>query len=181
MLVLGKSLLKSLRFVQHYSGVIWEAPLLLIRSLTCECVVSWIWDSSSSTWVVVLSEALWNVLACNRANWRSVKLIFTNSTDELGPSYRWSMVHLKSVILLEVRNLSGIHWVNSCLVVNLLCRYWEMVHTCSISFDRIVLLETCVGWLHQPLRWNLSVIDIASCLHLSPHLRHVVAVLVRLD
>ena len=151
LLILGESLFQSFRLVQHYSSIIWEAPLFLIRSLAYECVVSWIWNSSSSTWVMILSETLWNVLACNWTNWRSVKLIFTNSTDELGPSYRWSMVHLKSIVLLEASHCSGIaiHWINSPLVVNLLCRYREVIHTCStISFNRIVLFKTCVGRLH---------------------------------
>ena len=69
MLILGESLFESSRLVKHYSCIIGETSLLLMLNvcLSSERVVSCV-DASPPTRVMILPEALRNVLACNRAN-----------------------------------------------------------------------------------------------------------------
>ena len=51
-------------------------------------------------------------------------------------------------------------------------RRWEMIDAC-ISFDCVVLLEACVRRLHQSLRRDFPVVDVAAALDLCPHRVHV--------
>ena len=68
-------------------------------------------------------------------------------------------------LLLELRRLHA--W-----------RSWEVVYTCLVVFDGIVLFKTSIGWLHQALRVNLTIQVFFSCLKLRSYLRYDLLLLV---
>ena len=148
----------------------------MLIHLSPERALSWIWNSSPLAGVMILSETLWNVFACNWSN-RWVTMVFSvHTTDNGRPANRWSMVQIEIVWWKVYTScVSRRDRINPLVVY--LCRHREMIHT-SVSFDSIVLFEAAVGWLHQSLRWNLSIIDISTALHLCPQLVDVMVVLV---
>ena len=134
--------------MKHYPRIIRKASLLLVIT----CTFSWIWASTAATWEVVWPETLRNVLASNWP-WRAPNTFFYNSLYRMLPN-RWSMIVLETWGKWHAN--IDMSWVY--FVTGVLRRCWEMINACTIFFDRFILFKTSIGWLHQSLWCNFSIL-----------------------
>ena len=134
--------------MEHYPSIIRKTPLLLVIT----CTFSWIWATTAATRKVVWPEALRNILASNRP-WRTSNTFLYYTLYRMLPN-RWSMIVLE--IWGKWHANIDMSWVN--FVARILGGCWEMINTCTSFFDRFILFEASIGWLHQSLWCNFSIL-----------------------